>query len=149
VSVRARVLALAVVLLVSGCDEIGPLDVTLPAIVFVSGEPLEGELYLWSDDTLTRLTSNEYGDEEPHVAAGHLVFTSNRDGNPEIYFGDVRHCGAEADDAHGYRRGARAASEWRPDRVRQHAQRDAPAVDHGHPWRISRTARHRIGHVVP
>lgn len=89
-SVRARMVALAVLLLASGCDEIGPLDVTLPAIVFVSGEPLEGELYLWSGDTLTRLTSNDYGDEEPHVAAGHLVFTSNRDGNPEIYFGDVR-----------------------------------------------------------
>lgn len=87
---RARTLALAIVLLLSGCDEVGPLDVTLPTIVFVSGEPLEGELYLWSGDTLTRLTSNDYADEEPHVAAGHLVFSSNRDGNPEIYFGDVR-----------------------------------------------------------
>jgi dipeptidyl aminopeptidase/acylaminoacyl peptidase len=87
---RARTLALFVALLSGGCNETGPLDVTLPAVVFVSGAPQEGELYLWSADTLTRLTSNDFADEEPHVAAGRLVFTSDREGNPEVYFGDIR-----------------------------------------------------------
>jgi hypothetical protein len=73
-----------------GCDESGPLDVALPAFVFVSGEQQEAELYLWSADTVTRLTSNAFADGEPHVAAEHLVFTSERDGNPELYYADVR-----------------------------------------------------------
>lgn len=83
-------LALCCVLLSIACDETGPLDITLPAVVFVSGAPQNGELYLWSGDTLTRLTSNAFDDGEPHVAAERLVFTSDRDGNPEVYFGDVR-----------------------------------------------------------
>jgi hypothetical protein len=72
------------------CDESGPLDVALPEFVFVSGEQQETELYLWSAETVTRLTSNAFADGEPHVAAAHVVFSSERDGNPEIYFADVR-----------------------------------------------------------
>lgn len=87
---RARVVVLAAALLASACDEIGPLDVTLPAVVFVSGTGQNADLYLWSADTLTRLTSNASGDAEPHVAADRLVFTSDRDGNPEVYFSDLR-----------------------------------------------------------
>jgi Tol biopolymer transport system component len=86
---RAQV-ALAAVVMASACDETGPLDVTLPTVVFVSGTAQDAELYLWTGDTLARLTSNAFGDGEPHVAAGHLVFTSDRDGNPEVYFSDVR-----------------------------------------------------------
>jgi dipeptidyl aminopeptidase/acylaminoacyl peptidase len=71
------------------CDEMGPLDGVVPAFVFVSGDQQEAELYLWSGDILTRLTSNAFADGEPHVAAGHLVFTSERDGNLEVYIGDV------------------------------------------------------------
>jgi Tol biopolymer transport system component len=74
----------------SACDDIGPLDVRVPAIVFVSGEQQDAELYLLSADTLRRLTSNASGDGEPHVAAGRLVFTSDRDGNPEVYITDLR-----------------------------------------------------------
>lgn len=85
-----RVLALALGMVTAGCDETGPLDVRLPAVVFVVGEQHDTELYLWSTDTLTRLTNNAFGDEEPHVARGRLVFTSDRDGNPEVYFSDVR-----------------------------------------------------------
>jgi len=85
-----RAIALASAIITGGCNEAGPLDVTIPAFVFVSGTQQDAELYLWSGDTVTRLTSNAFGDGEPHVAAGHLVFTSDRDGNPEIYFGDVR-----------------------------------------------------------
>ena len=84
-----RVLVLAAAPGIIACDETGPLDVSLPAVVFVSGEQQDAELYLWSGDTLTRLTSNAFGDEEPHVAAGRLVFTSDRDGNPEVYFADL------------------------------------------------------------
>lgn len=89
-TVYARLVLAAVVIAAVACDESGPLDVALPAFVFVSGTDQEAELYLWRGDTLTRLTSNAFGDGEPHVAAGRLVFTSDRDGNPEVYFGDVR-----------------------------------------------------------
>jgi dipeptidyl aminopeptidase/acylaminoacyl peptidase len=81
---------LAVALIAAACEETGPLDLTLPAVVYVSGTEQDAELYLWSADTVTRLTSNAFGDAEPHVAAGRLVFTSDRDGNPEVYFSDVR-----------------------------------------------------------
>jgi Tol biopolymer transport system component len=77
-------------LTLGACDENGPLDAVLPAVVFVSGSQQDAELYMWSGDTLTRLTSNAFAESEPHVAAGHLVFTSERDGDPEIYIGDVR-----------------------------------------------------------
>lgn len=87
---RAPGVALALTLMVSACDETGPLDVTLPAVVFVSGTGQAAELHLWSADTLTRLTSNAFGDGEPHVARGRLVFTSDREGNPEVYLSDVR-----------------------------------------------------------
>jgi dipeptidyl aminopeptidase/acylaminoacyl peptidase len=94
-TMRARLVALGVAIVTSGCNETGPLDVALPAFVFVSGMQQDAELYLWSGETLTRLTSNAFGDGEPHVAAGHLVFTSDRDGNPEIYFGDMRATAAQ------------------------------------------------------
>ncbi len=87
---RVCMLGLTVAIVASACDETGPLDVRLPAVVFVSGEHQDAELYLWSGDTLTRLTSNAFGEAEPHVAAGRLVFTSERDGNPEVYFADLR-----------------------------------------------------------
>ena len=77
-------------LTLGACDENGPLDAVLPAVVFVSGNQQDAELYLWSGDTLTRLTSNAFAESEPHVAAGRLAFTSERDGDPEIYIGDVR-----------------------------------------------------------
>jgi dipeptidyl aminopeptidase/acylaminoacyl peptidase len=88
---RAPLARCVIALLVTGgCDETGPLDVELPAFVFVSGDQQEAELYLWSADTITRLTSNAVADGEPHVARNRLVFTSERDGNPEIYMADVR-----------------------------------------------------------
>ena len=90
---RARLIALTCGIVAGACDEAGPLDVSLPAFVFVSGAQQDRELYLWSGDTVARLTSNAFGDGEPHVAAGHLVFTSDRDGNAEIYFGDLRAIG--------------------------------------------------------
>jgi dipeptidyl aminopeptidase/acylaminoacyl peptidase len=83
-------LALAVPAIASACDETGPLDIRVPAVVFVSGVQQNSELYLWSGDTLTRLTSNAFGDGEPHVGAGRLVFTSDRDGNLEVYLADLR-----------------------------------------------------------
>ena len=89
-SVRLSVVTLAMAVVTSACDETGPLDVRVPTVVFVSGEQQDAELYLLRGDTLTRLTSNVSGDGEPHVAAGRLVFTSDRDGNPEVYIADLR-----------------------------------------------------------
>ena len=88
--VRARLAVCVLAVLVTACDETGPLDAELPAFVFVSGEQQEAELYLWNADTITRLTSNAVADADPHVARNRLVFTSERDGNPEIYMADVR-----------------------------------------------------------
>jgi dipeptidyl aminopeptidase/acylaminoacyl peptidase len=86
---RAPIAFAWAMLLLGACDDDEP-DGVLPAVVFVSGDQQDAELYLWSGDTLTRLTSNAFAESQPHVAAGRLVFTSERDGDPEIYMGDVR-----------------------------------------------------------
>lgn len=85
---RAPIALAWAMLMLGACDD--EPDGVLPAVVFVSGDQQDAELYLWSGDTLTRLTSNAFAESEPHVAAGRLVFTSERDGDPEIYMGDVR-----------------------------------------------------------
>ena len=61
-SVRLSVVTLAMAVVASACDETGPLDVRVPAVIFVSGEQQDAELYLLRGDTLTRLTSNASGD---------------------------------------------------------------------------------------
>ena len=87
---RVFIASTLAMLTLGACEENDPSDAVLPAVVFVSGDQQDAELYLWSGDTLTRLTSNAFAEGDPHVAAGHLVFTSDRDGDNEIYIGDVR-----------------------------------------------------------
>lgn len=72
------------------CDGTIPGRAQPPAVVFVSGDQQSSELYYWHGDTLTRLTSNTFTDIEPHVSRGRLVFTSDRDGNQEIYVSDLQ-----------------------------------------------------------
>jgi Tol biopolymer transport system component len=90
VSSSLRSFALAVCAALAACDGTIPGRARLPAVVFVSGDQQGSELYYWNADTLTRLTSNAFADIEPHVARGRLVFTSDRDGNSEIYITDLQ-----------------------------------------------------------
>ena len=58
-----------------------------PALVYVSNA--SGVNQLWKDEggVTSRITFSNAADQDPHSAAGHLVFASYRDGDEEIYMG--------------------------------------------------------------
>jgi WD40 repeat protein len=62
-----------------------PSSVASPAIVYVSNA--SGVNQLWKDvgGVTSRITFSDAADQDPHSAAGHLVFASYRDGDEEIY----------------------------------------------------------------
>jgi dipeptidyl aminopeptidase/acylaminoacyl peptidase len=61
--------------------------VSAPTIVYVSNAT--GVNQLWKDvgGVTSRITFSDAADQDPHSAAGHLVFASYRDGDEEIYMG--------------------------------------------------------------
>lgn len=61
--------------------------VSTPTIVYVSNA--SGVNQLWKDagGVTSRVTFSDAADQDPHSAAGHLVFASYRDGDEEIYMG--------------------------------------------------------------
>ncbi len=87
---RGRVAAVALAAsgtLLGACgDASGPRPLELPAFVFASDAEGSLALYTFEGDVVTRLTPLGAGDDEPHAAAGRIVFSSMRDGNREIYF---------------------------------------------------------------
>src|SRR5688572_21819810 len=111
--VAGMVLCLSLVALLGACasDVPGPLDPSVtrsdnakrvsanggkrptaapvPAFVFTSNDGMGDQLYRWRADTVTQLTFTEQSNARAHVAAGKIVFTSWRDGDAEIYFGDT------------------------------------------------------------
>ncbi|MEP7086315.1 MAG: hypothetical protein ABI884_03180 [Gemmatimonadota bacterium] len=58
-----------------------------PTLVYVSNA--SGVKQLWKDagGVTMRVTFSDAADQDPHSAAGHLVFASYRDGDEEIYMG--------------------------------------------------------------
>ena len=70
----------------AGCSESTRSEpVEVPAFVFVSDSLGVPGVYRFSGDTIERLSSVDHTDDQPHSAAGRVVFVSRRDGNPEIY----------------------------------------------------------------
>jgi Tol biopolymer transport system component len=47
------------------------------------------QLFLFRNDSSVQITSDAGNDTDPRSAAGLLVFTSDRDGNPEVYISDT------------------------------------------------------------
>ena len=66
-----------------------PAPAPIPAFIFTSNDGMGDQLYRWRADTITQLTFTEQSNARAHVAAGRIVFTSYRDGDAEIYFGDT------------------------------------------------------------
>jgi WD40 repeat protein len=58
---------------------------SFPAIVYVSDSSGVSQLWRSENGVTARLTFSNAADKDPHSAAGHLVFTSSRDGDEEIY----------------------------------------------------------------
>lgn len=59
-----------------------------PAFVFVADSAGRAQLFRFRNDTIVRLTSDAANDAAPRAAAGRVAFTSDRDGNVEVYLAD-------------------------------------------------------------
>ncbi|HEU4642351.1 MAG TPA: LpqB family beta-propeller domain-containing protein [Gemmatimonadaceae bacterium] len=66
-----------------------PPPQTVPAFVFVADSDGHAQLFRFRHDTITRLTHEAANDVDPRSAAGRLVFSSDRDGNAEVYIADA------------------------------------------------------------
>ena len=74
------------VLVLTGCSHpTGRATLVIPAFVFVSTEGAVPGIHRFDAGATTRLSAEGVDDRDPHSAAGRIVFTSRRDGNPEIY----------------------------------------------------------------
>ncbi len=62
---------------------------TVPAFVYVSDATGPSHLYLLRNDSSIQNTNDAGNDTDPRSAASLLVFTSDRDGNKEIYMADT------------------------------------------------------------
>jgi TolB protein len=73
-------------LLLAGCaDPTRPRPLEIPPFVFVSTDDAVPGIHRFDAGGSTRLSTAGIDDRDPHSAAGRIVFTSRRDGNPEIY----------------------------------------------------------------
>ena len=90
--VRARAaLAAASALAVLACEDVTTPSTTptpLPAFVFVSDSAGIAGLVRFRNDSAVRLT-NGSKNYDPNIAASRLVFTSERDGYPQVYISDL------------------------------------------------------------
>lgn len=67
----------------------------VPPFVFVSDTDGVAGLHLFDHGIIARLSKAGDEDDEPHSAAGRIVFVSRRDGNAEIYIGDLNLAGQQ------------------------------------------------------
>jgi hypothetical protein len=80
----------AIALIIAACSEATrPRPLEIPAFVFVSDSNGRAGVYRFHQGTVARLSDVEQDDDQPHSAAGRLVFVSRRDGNSEIYSADL------------------------------------------------------------
>ena len=75
---------------VASCDSTtAPSPFLLRQFVFAVNTPGQSALYRWRDGAVTRLSAPGDNDREPQSAGNKLVFTSLRDGYPEIYLASL------------------------------------------------------------
>jgi WD40 repeat protein len=65
-----------------------PVPLEIPSFVVVGDSGAVSHLYRVQDSVETPLTGGTWSDFDPGSAAGRLVYTSDRDGNFEVYFTD-------------------------------------------------------------
>ena len=75
----------------SGPHDPPPQDsaLAIPPFVFMADSNGLSHLYRYRNDSIARLTAAAGNDMDPQSAAGRLVFASDRDGNVEVYIGDL------------------------------------------------------------
>ena len=73
-----------------GCsDSTPPKPLVIPAFVVVGDTAGTAQLYRVENGVVTRLAVTPGNDTDPRVAAGRIVFSSDRDANAEVYIEDT------------------------------------------------------------
>jgi WD40 repeat protein len=105
---RASCLRCAIAgIVVAGCgDSTKPVPLEIPSFIVVGDSGGVSHLYRVQDSVETKLTGGTWSDFDPGSGAGRMVYTSNRDGNFEVYLSDTsgtvsrRVTSSSAEDAH-------------------------------------------------
>lgn len=66
-----------------------PAPLVVPPFVFAADVGGRSQLFRFRNDSITPLIASDANDAQPRSAAGRIVFTSDRDGNVEIYLTDL------------------------------------------------------------
>lgn len=88
---RRAVAAVLVVLAVGGCSDSSssPTPLVIPAFLAVGDEGGFSQIFRVADSVETNLSQSSSNDVEPRSSAGRLVFSTDRDGNAEVYIADT------------------------------------------------------------
>ena len=66
-----------------------PTPLTIPAFLVVADDGGFAQIYRVADSVETKLSTTESNDVDPRSAAGRIVFSTDRDGNAEVYIADT------------------------------------------------------------
>jgi hypothetical protein len=86
---RAACCLAAGIALASCSDATAAKPLVIPAFVVVGDSAGFAKLYRVEDSVVTPLATPLGNDTDPRSAAGRIVFTSDRDGNAEVYIADI------------------------------------------------------------
>jgi hypothetical protein len=83
-AIRPSLIAIAL-LTSSGCTGVTSPEAAPPAVIYTAHIDGPSAIYRARNDSIVRLSKTGDEDSEPRIAAGHVVFTSRRDGDSEVY----------------------------------------------------------------
>lgn len=88
---QASSVAIACIAVLTACSgtSTAPGIHSVPTFVYVSDATGPSQLFLFRNDSSIQITNDGGNDTDPRSAAGMLVFTSDRDGNREVYISDT------------------------------------------------------------
>jgi hypothetical protein len=89
-----RLAASAVAIAIAGCSDSTtaaptPTPLTIPAFLVVGDDGGFAQIYRVRDSTVIKLSTTASNDVDPRSSAGRIVFSSDRDGNAEVYIADT------------------------------------------------------------
>jgi hypothetical protein len=88
---RACATVAAAAIAAAGCSDstAAPVPLTIPAFLVVGDDGGFAQIYRVQDGAALKLSSTESNDVDPRGSAGRIVFSSDRDGNAEVYIADT------------------------------------------------------------
>lgn len=86
---RSLTAVVSVATVLFGCSSSTRPTTSLAPFAYVADDGDLAHLFILRNDSVVSLTSDGGNDTDPQSAAGRIVFTSDRDGNAEIYIADL------------------------------------------------------------